>query len=197
VFTGTWYLEEELTYCLIVSLIFLPEQGDLEGLDVGCGDGAIAALIQGKRKSIHFKGVEVNIHKEGAAIDIEQFDGCQLPFADNSFDFCTLIDVCHHLAEPEKLLKECARVSRKFVLIKDHYCQNHWDRVRLGFMDWFGNSIRGIHLTSHYLSRRQWQNLFEHLGFKTISSIKRLGLYPQPFSLVFDGTLHFIEKLEI
>ena len=78
-----------------------------------------------KQKNIHLEGAEISVRKEGAAINVRQFDGKKLPYADNSFDFCMLIDICHHTTDPEKILKECVRVSRKFILIKDVYCQNN------------------------------------------------------------------------
>jgi len=178
-------------------LKFLPENERLKGLDVGCGNGELASLIQMKRKNIHLEGAEVSVRKEGTAIDVKQFDGKELPYEDNSFDFCMMIDICHHTTEPEIILKECVRVSRKFILIKDVSCQNWWERMVLSFMDWVGNRPYDVSLPYNFFSKVQWQKLFECVGIMKMVTMKKLNIYPQPFSLIFDGTLHFIEKLEI
>ncbi len=42
-----------------------------------------------------------------------------MPFDNDSFVIVTAVDVLHHCTDPDIVLKECARVSTRWVLIKD------------------------------------------------------------------------------
>lgn len=167
----------------------LPEPG-LQGLDVGCGTGQLAMLVGGAR----FEGCDVLVRPD-AHIQVTPFDGTTLPYPDGSFDFAMLVDVLHHVHDPLPLLLEAKRVSRRFVLVKDHYCENLWQRVVLRFMDWVGNRAYGVSLPYNYLSRARWDRLYEAAGLIPTAGRERLGLYPWPFSLVFETGLHFMVQL--
>lgn len=174
----------------------LPQEQPLIGLDVGCGSGELARNLQFSHKMIIISGTDVLV-REDAVIDIVKFDGKRLPFEDKSLDFTMLVDVLHHTNHPSLLLKECVRVSRKFILIKDHVCESWWDRWRLSFMDWVGNRAYDVHLPYNYLSQKVWSRLYHKCGLVCETSISRLNLYPQPLSLIFDSNLHFVAKLDI
>jgi ubiquinone/menaquinone biosynthesis C-methylase UbiE len=96
-----------------------------QGLDIGCGDGAISNLLMSFKPELKISGVDVLV-REKTFVPVTRFDGIKLPFDDKSFDFCMLIDVLHHTDFQMELLKESFRVASKFVIIKDHYCQNHY-----------------------------------------------------------------------
>ena len=138
----------------------IPENQPLQGLDVGCGSGEVAYWLTQSRSNISLQGVDVLVRSQ-THIRVQQFDGLTLPFADRAFDFLMLVDVLHHTENPDRLLAECARVSRQFILIKDHYCNKWWDDLRLRFMDWVGNRSYGVALPYNYQSTHQWQNLFD------------------------------------
>jgi SAM-dependent methyltransferase len=170
------------------------ETGELTGLDVGCGSGEIAAVVEGLVPQVTIEGVDVFV-RGVTHIPISEYDGETLPFDDNSFDFVTLIDVLHHTDAPDRVLAECVRVARRAVIIKDHYRNNQFDDLRLRFMDWVGNRSHGVRLPYNYLSRRQWRNLYGDLGLFSDTTIEALKLYPVPFRWVFDGQLHFVTRL--
>lgn len=172
----------------------LPTDESLQGLDVGCGSGEVATLIMEKRPNVKLYGVDVLV-REDALIKVTGFDGLHLPFADNSFDFVMLSDVLHHTDNPEPLLKECSRVAKEYVIIKDHYSENRWDNIRLSFMDWVGNRGYGVRLPYNYLSRSQWQQAYNQANLVEDTKNTDLNLYPKPFTWVFDSTLHFVERL--
>ncbi len=172
----------------------LPESQHLTALDIGCGTGAIGKLIEEKRGNIEFTGVDVLVRKD-AVIPVMIFDGKKLPFADKSFDFALLIDVLHHTDNQLELLQEAARVSRHFVLLKDHFCQSAWDRLCLRFMDWVGNRAYDIDLPYNYLSEASWQGLFGQCRLESDRLVRSLNLYAWPSSLIFERNLHFISRL--
>ena len=173
----------------------IPETQPLQGLDVGCGSGEVAYWLTQKRSNISLQGVDVLVRSQ-THIPVQQFDGLTLPFADNSVDFIMLVDVLHHTEKPDRLLAECTRVSRQFILIKDHYCNGWWDDLRLRFMDWVGNRSYGVALPYNYQSTSQWQDLFSREKLVTEQTLTQLHLYPRPASYIFDSNLHFISRLQ-
>src|SRR5688572_32908 len=93
---------------------WLPERGLV--IDVGCGDGAVAAHLAARRPGLRIEGYDV-MGRDDAAIPIHRFDGRTLPLADRSVDAVLLVDVLHHCEFPGQLLKEAMRVSRGPVLV--------------------------------------------------------------------------------
>ena len=174
----------------------IPEKETLRGLDVGCGSGELAAELKQKRPNLQLNGADVLLHHH-QSVNLIQFNGEILPFKDKSYDFAMLNDVCHHVAEPLILLKECVRVARGFILIKDHLCESRWDKIRLSFMDWIGNRPYNIALSYNYLSKSNWADLYAKAGVERERTISALNIYPAPFFYLFDDTLHFIDKLKL
>jgi SAM-dependent methyltransferase len=163
-------------------------------LDIGCGDGTIASLIKKLRPDVAVQGVEFLV-RPGCKIECRAFDGLSLPFPDASFDVCLFVDVLHHTQDPSILLREAARVSRSFVLLKDHLDENFIDDATLRFMDWVGNRPHGVVLTYNYQSRKQWAQHFSNCGLAEVSWTTEVPLYPTPFSLVAGRGLHFVSLL--
>lgn len=165
-------------------------------LDVGCGDGSIDALILERRTDISIQGVDVLLRPQ-SRIPVQKFDGSSLPFDDKSFDSVLFVDVLHHTDDPSVLLKEAARVARKNVVLKDHTMDGLLSRQTLRFMDWFGNAHHGVVLPYNYWPEQKWQDEFVSRRLPVEKWISRLGLYPWPFSMMFDRRLHFIAVLSV
>ena len=164
-------------------------------LDIGCGDGAIAALIRRTRSDLSITGVDLSL-RPGCEIDAVVYDGKRLPFPDASRDICLFVDVLHHATDMANLLQDACRVARRGVLVKDHLCHTRADRAILTAMDWFGNSTYGFDFPRHYLAADGWRRLFASCGVTATARHDHLRLYPFPFSLVFGRNLHFIAMLE-
>ncbi len=164
-------------------------------LDIGCGDGTIGSLIAQLRPDISIQGVEFMV-RPGCRIACRAFDGNSLPFQDGSFDVCLFVDVLHHTQDPSALLREAARVSRSFVLIKDHLDENAIDNLTLRFMDWVGNRPHGVVLTFNYQSRREWCEHFLKCGLAEATWTTKVPLYPPPASFVVGRGLHFVSLLQ-
>jgi ubiquinone/menaquinone biosynthesis C-methylase UbiE len=163
-------------------------------LDVGCGDGAIGSLIASLRPDVSIQGVEYLV-RPGCKIACQSFDGSSLPFSDASFDVCLFVDVLHHTRDPGVLLREATRVTRSFVLLKDHLDENILDNLTLRFMDWVGNRPHGVVLTYNYQSRKHWTEYFLSCGLKEENWTSKVPLYPWPFSVVVGRGLHFVALL--
>ena len=163
-------------------------------LDIGCGDGTIAGLLAERRPDLAIEGVEV-VPRPTCQIPCRAFDGRQLPFADRSFDVCLFVDVLHHTTDVTQLLREAARVSRSYVVLKDHLSENWFDHATLRAMDWVGNRPHGVTLTYNYQSLSQWQQHFSTGGLRATQLSTALPIYPFPFSRVFGRKLHFVAQL--
>ena len=160
-------------------------------LDVGCGDGSIAVAITQHAPHLQFSGIDVFLRPQ-VAIPAVEYDGVTIPHADQSFDWVTIVDVLHHTDDPAAVLAECVRVARLGVVIKDHLREGVAAGHTLRFMDWVGNRGHGVRLPYNYLSRAEWHGVFDKIGAKVLSFNEKLGLYPAPFDLAFDRSLHFI-----
>lgn len=163
-------------------------------LDVGSGDGTIAALVRDRRPGTEVEGVDVLIRPR-TLIPVQAFDGRTLPFSDGEVDVVTLIDVLHHVDDPDELLGECLRVSRHGVIIKDHFRQGPLAHRRLALMDWVGNRGHGVRLPYGYLSPQEWTELYGRLGTRIERVETSLGLYPAPVRPLFEDGLHFVARL--
>jgi ubiquinone/menaquinone biosynthesis C-methylase UbiE len=164
-------------------------------LDVGCGSGEISDQIMKKNNRISIKGIDILVRPK-TRIPVERYDGKYYPYLNNTFDSVIFVDVLHHTQDPYLLLKEAKRVSRRFIIIKDHNCNNRYHKKVLSFTDWFGNSQYGIHLELNFLSKSEWMQLFRKLDLKPLF-YKQIKLYPRITKLIFWSEMDFIIKLEI
>jgi SAM-dependent methyltransferase len=163
-------------------------------LDIGCGDGALGALVSRIVPGVQILGVEAHA-RSSCAIPFQLFDGEHLPFGNDSFDGCLFVDVIHHVRTPLALLGEARRVSKNFIVIKDHVAETPFDRGVLRLMDWVGNAPHGVPLPYCYLSRARWDEIYKQLRLTPVVVRSQIPLYPAPISFVFGRRLHFISFL--
>jgi ubiquinone/menaquinone biosynthesis C-methylase UbiE len=164
-------------------------------LDVGCGDGSLAAMLLESRPDLSITGLEV-LARPATRIPVQLFDGTHIPFEDRSFDIVMFVDVLHHTVDPMVLLREAARVARLGVVIKDHVAQGLFAKTRLRLMDYVGNARHGVSLPYNYWTEKQWREAQSELGIKPVVLIRDLGLYPTPADAVFGANLHFVGRFE-
>lgn len=168
---------------------------DARVLDVGCGDGSIAALIQQHRPDLTITGIDVLVRPH-TRIPVTAFDGTTIPFSDDQFDAVMFVDVLHHTQDPLVLLREAARVARKAIVLKDHTRDGWLSGPTLRLMDWVGNAPHGVVLPYNYWPEQQWRAAFAELRLQPSAWRQQLGLYPWPASLLFERTLHFVARLD-
>jgi SAM-dependent methyltransferase len=164
-------------------------------LDVGCGDGSLAADLVAARPDITIRGLDVLLRQQ-TAIPVTLFDGERIPFEDASHDAVMFVDVLHHTKDPSILLREARRVSRRWIVIKDHFRDGLLANETLRFMDWVGNARYGVTLPYNYWSSAQWREGFGRLELVTARQIHHLGLYPFWANWLFGRGLHFVALLE-
>ena len=105
---------------------FVQPQGDERALDVGTGAGALAfALAPLVREVVGLDPVpellELARERSRPNTEFVEGDGAELPFADSSFDLAGTHRTLHHVAQPERVVAELARVTHSggHVLVVD------------------------------------------------------------------------------
>ena len=98
-------------------------------LDLGCGDGALLALLQAERGCTGY-GIELDdanvLASTQRGINVIQLnleDGLAL-FDDGSFDVVLQLDTLQHLRHTEHMLRETARVGRIGIVAFPNFA--HW-----------------------------------------------------------------------
>ena len=169
---------------------------DARVLDVGTGDGLIAAAVAERRRDVSIEGIDVLVRPE-TAIPVTPFDGREIPLPAASVDVVTMFDVLHHADDPAALLAEACRVARTCVVLKDHVANGWLARTILAVMDEVGNRRYGVALPHHYLSGSEWHGVIARLGVTpSVWEVGGLGLYPWPASVVVGGQLHVLARLD-
>jgi len=164
-------------------------------IDIGCGDGLLVRAILERRPDLCIQGVDV-LARASAAIPVKKFDGLHLPCANNSIDVAMFIDVLHHCDDPTNLLRDAKRVTRKAILIKDHFSKGFFDDLRLSIMDKIGNARHGVSLQCVYFNKLAWLNIFDRIGFNITYLGTDFQLYLPPLEWIFGGKLHFSAMLQ-
>lgn len=159
-------------------------------LDIGCGDGSIAAAIIARRGDLDITGVDVLV-RQSTHIRVFPYDGVTLPFADSSFDAVCLVDVLHHTDDPFATLREAARVA-PLVVVKDHLTHGMFAVSTLRAMDWVGNARHGVRLPYNYVSESEWRRGIDALGLHLRTWKVDLDIYPAGLSWWFDRQLHVV-----
>ena len=110
-------------------------------LDVGAAEGWTGEMIKADGASRNVQLLDV--------ADLNQtdlphtgYDGINFPFADNSFDTSTLLLILHHCSDPDRVLDEAIRVTRKRLIITESVYHNPLGYALLFVADNVVNGLR-------------------------------------------------------
>lgn len=163
-------------------------------LDIGAGDGKIDSLLI-EDTNANITGIDVLV-RPNTYIPVEEYDGLHINKLDNSVDASMMIDVLHHTEHPEKVFKEAVRVSKKYIIIKDHILSSTLSYVKLKMMDYVGNKHYNVNLPYNYMRSKVWIKMIKENNLKIVYLNKNLHLYKGLLHLLFDSNLHFLVVLE-
>ncbi len=101
------------------------------------------------------------------------FDGRNLRYKDNQFELGLLVFVLHHASDPEGLLEEAMRVSKKVLLAEDIYgswVKRYWTYLldSVGNLEFFGHPHSNK-------SDEDWKKVFAKRGYKLIEQREFAG----------------------
>jgi len=153
-------------------------------LDLGSSNGQLAKHLKDTNPHIQFIGADTHVPAQ-TYIPVVKYDGKTLPFKDNSFDCVIVIDVLHHDTNPEQVLREAKRVSRKLIIIKDHYWNNKFELAILKIADYIGNRPYGIKLPYNFLQMKEWHRIIKKNGLRIISTAQFKYSYYHPANQLF------------
>ena len=147
-------------------------------LDVGSGKGGISRLL--RRWGYDTVPLDVSDYSNFDDVRPILYDGRRLPFPDDSFGVVLLITVLHHIPDPDVILAEAARVSRRRIIVLEDTYYAIRKRRLLQLMDSIVNcEFRGHPHTNR--TRREWRNAFARLGLLVVaeSTERALGYFDQ------------------
>jgi SAM-dependent methyltransferase len=163
-------------------------------LDIGCGDGKNTQRLGMTAGATRIVGVDVHVRQQ-TFIEVQPYNGRDLPFPDASFDAVSLLDVLHHCEEPERVLREAVRVARSMVVLKDHFAFGPLSYKLLHYMDLVGNAKDRIPSPATYFHPREWVGLIDHAGARVAAIDWPLSIHGMPWGLVARPELEFTAKL--
>ena len=134
-------------------------------LDLGCGTGSIAKLIQ-KVKSPKITLVDVQHNQICDQYPVIIYDGKSLPFADNHFSISLLTTVLHHTKNPMQVLDEAIRVSSDKIIIMEDVFTDFLGRM----ITFIGDCLINWEIRSPVNNKTtdQWLKIFEKKNLKLI-----------------------------
>ncbi len=136
-------------------------------LDVGTGDGQLAHTIK-EAARCNMVGLDVCLQPH-SSIEVRHYDGHSFPFEDDSFDCVMMVDMLHHTTDIDRIFFEACRVSRRFLIVKDHYWKTPLEALTLRVADYMGNTPHNVPLPYNYLRLEEWENLFHRHNLDQIS----------------------------
>jgi SAM-dependent methyltransferase len=164
-------------------------------LDVGAGDGAIAAEVAQRIGAERVTGVDVLV-RPVTVIEVLSYDGERLPFEDESFEVVTISDVLHHCAKPNDVLRECLRVARRCVVVKDHFRFGPLSNALLLALDVVGNAEAGVLVRGTYFSPNQWIEMVRDVGGRIGALEWPMQIHATPLRYVTRDELQFAMRVD-
>lgn len=168
-------------------------------LDVGCGFGSLSrAVLDGGKcpQDVTICGLEKVVRRD-SFIEVNKYDGGVIPHEDNSFDVVILADVLHHATEPEVLIRQCVRVARRALILKDHRLHGILGQQRLSFIDWAANSSYGIRCLYRYGRLEDFAAMYRRHRLEVEYELPSLNLYPPVYNLLFGRKLQYFAVLAV
>jgi ubiquinone/menaquinone biosynthesis C-methylase UbiE len=92
------------------------------------------------------------------------YSGETMPFPDGFFDISLLVTMLHHVPDPEKILREARRVTRRFVIVIEDLYRTSWGRWWTILRD----QIYNFEFVGHpcqFKKKEEWFQCFQKLGF--------------------------------
>lgn len=128
-------------------------------------------------------------------IPVEGYDGVIIPYAADSFDVVILADVLHHEHDPHGLLRECIRVARRLLVIKDHKVEGLLAQQRIALLDWAANAPYSVPCLYRYNTSGEWHDWFSKHDLTIVREARSLHLYPPIYNTIFGGKLQYLAIL--
>ena len=152
-------------------------------LEVACGAGPLSDALS-SRYGCRCVGIDISAASVAAQLarrhdrsgwDAVVASATRLPFAAGTFDAVTAFDVIEHLAEPETLYAEAARVLKpggRMLLrmpVMDFGWSADWWQYRLRHAAWMKRMDRAGHFYAHFRTKFQHKHLARAAGLRVLT----------------------------
>ncbi|MFH0875644.1 MAG: class I SAM-dependent methyltransferase [archaeon] len=144
-------------------------------LDYGCDSGLASSLIMKYNPSLRIVGIDIQENRP-SKIPRKIFDGERIPYEDNTFDIVIVLDVLHHTRNISKQLRELKRVTKKYIIIKDHISYGWFSEHLLSCSDFITNLPNGVTCEFNFPRLSEWESMFKDNGLKLIGKPQMLNL---------------------
>lgn len=162
-------------------------------LDVGCGAGSVAKAVKHERPDLQVFGCDVSQSAIDIAlaapggVEFQLATAERLPFADGGFDFVWIFDVLEHVDDPERVLREVARVLKPgggfhIVLPLEGQPRTLYHLVGCGTR-WTAKVRHGGHI--QIFSAERFRTLASSCGFRLVRSRWSYHFLLQALDLVY------------
>jgi len=114
----------------------------------------------------------------------------------NNYDFALILDVLHHVGinDTEKISNIINNLSRisKFIIIKDHFCNNFFSKIILIIMDFIGNFYNNVNIPKLYFTEKIYNEILKNNNMLEIKRLTNYYYYKKYWLFFTNPNLHFI-----
>jgi ubiquinone/menaquinone biosynthesis C-methylase UbiE len=193
----------------ILSLIRKNKNKKIHLLDIGSGPHAIVAkkiLSLSKKNEIlsidcyDFYSEEIIKKFNNTNKKIKLFKNSDLIKNNKKYDYCMFIDVLHHIGITTKLINTVFRTAKKkakFVIIKDHFQKNFFDKILLTIMDYVGNLKDNTKVIYEYYTEKIFNNFLHKHSLSILYLKKDISYYYNYLFFFKKKSLHFIGLFKV
>lgn len=138
------------------------QDGGLQVLEVGSGNGALSVLLG--NEGMQMQPLDIADKSLFEEVKVEVYNGEKFPYTEKQFDVCQLITMLHHTTNAEELIREAKRVSNRIIIMEDIY-----EGAFQKYLTWFTDSLVNWEFYGHphtNLTDVEWRELFELNGLK-------------------------------
>jgi len=144
-------------------------------LDLGAGEGYVAPALAALRGS-WVCSCDVGPFRRAPGAYVV-YDGARLPFCDGAFDSTLILLALHHCDEPEAVLDEGLRVTRRRLVVVESVFRSRLERFWLESLDWRLNARRhrgAMNAPRGFRTPDEWLALFASRGLRVMET-RQLG----------------------
>jgi len=146
-------------------------------IEIGSGPGSVLDVMRAKNYDVD--GLDIRDTSFRQDLKPVLYDGDKMPFKGEAYHTALLPTILHHTPDPEHIIMEAARISKRLIIIEDVYEGR--------FMEWLTkrfDSLMNLEFKGHPHSNRtdeEWQDTFRRLGLSIkYKSVNRIaGIFKQ------------------